>query len=317
MRQADYLLPINATRLEKNLVELGVGITRSGENLGITGVKLDNPPDDWLPWIIYEYGLAPLKPWITDSRRLIREGIAFNRIKGTPKALQVALSWVNLQADVIDSPPSVEYRAELEAAGQNPWAHFAEYDLQPPEIPTPSEIAAMAQLAVIAQPLRSRLWRIVHGYDRAVLRLSDNHLDDAYLTDDSGWYPGEPHKMTSSHFVGTPPRSLLPTLPADIAVPKLSFGQGLTQIIDADNAHEMRLYHAVPAQFIAIRIYSWQAHMPVLDDFPEPFEVLASITTNTALRPPAPYYGQTWADSAWQNGDTWQSTNIMIASKEA
>ena len=282
------LLPPNSTALEQALAQIGAGILDLGDDDAIRGRKFD-PPDNWLDALIYEYALGEITPYISDKRRLISEGIRWTRLRGTPASLHIAFSWVGLDADIIESPPSIERNEP--GITYRPHRHFAEYDLRPHGTPTPAQICQLVNLALLSQPVRSRLWRLVYGYDRGVFRLDDSLLDDALLDDDSG--------IRIDH-------AQLPCLPAG-SQPKISFG----------TAHGSWAMYEGASLSVAITITiahvisSVEAHILYLDDLPQPFEIYTIQAGSSTPRAVALYFGQVWADAPWPSS-TWTNTNVII-----
>ena len=283
------LLPPNSTDLERKLAQVGApAILDLGDDAAIRGRKFD-PPDKWLDALIWEYALGEITPYISDKRRLISEGIRWTRLRGTPASLHLAFSWVGLDADIIESPPSIERNEP--GITYRPHRHFAEYDLRPHGTPTPAQICQLVNLALLSQPVRSRLWRLVYGYDRGVFRLDDSLLDDALLDDDSG--------IRIDH-------AQLPCLPAG-SQPKISFG----------TAHGSWAMYEGASLSVAITITiahvisSVEAHILYLDDLPQPFEISTIQAGSSTPRAVALYFGQVWADAPWPSS-TWTNTNVII-----
>lgn len=303
MSIAQHLLPPNSTALEHAIIDCAIPATFSDqERLPITGIKLDNPPADWLPWLVYEYGLSEFLPYLSDARVLIRDGLAFVRIRGTPASVHMALSWAGLSAEIIESPPSIERNTDIDASGYHPHAHFAEYDLRPDHALARDEICTMIRLATLAQPVRSRLWRLVDGFDRSVFTLDNSLLSDAYLDDDSGMRPT---------------REQLPCLPENLNgfdIPKLSFASQYSCHASREESNTRVL--VTMCITYAYIITSWQAHMPYLDDLPDQMEVWQVSTGAGTPSAPAVYHGQIWADQPWQSANSWKHTRTIIIQVE-
>lgn len=116
---SDHLLPPNATALERSLSLSTDLLTRlGGETEPLKGFKTD-PSDSLLPWLIWEYGLGELLPYLPDPRRAIAEGIRWQRLRGTPAALTTALSWIGATATVEQETPGI---------------HFAEFQFDPGQV---------------------------------------------------------------------------------------------------------------------------------------------------------------------------------------
>jgi hypothetical protein len=176
---SDHLLPPNATALERSLSLSTDLLTRlGGETESLKGFKTD-PADSLLPWLIWEYGLGELLPYLPDPRRAIAEGIRWQRLRGTPAALTTALSWIGATATVEQETPGI---------------HFAEFQFDPGQVlDDDGAIANLIAIARLSAPARSRLSRIYHGWDLRRLVLDESRLGEALLSDHSGvfWRDGQ------------------------------------------------------------------------------------------------------------------------------
>ena len=176
---SDHLLPPNATALECSLSLSTDLLTRlGGETEPLKGFKTD-PSDSLLPWLIWEYGLGELLPYLPDPRRAIAEGIRWQRLRGTPAALTTALSWIGATATVEQETPGI---------------HFAEFQFDPGRVlDDDGSIANLIAIARLSAPARSRLSRIYHGHDLRRVVLDESRLGEALLSDHSGvfWRDGQ------------------------------------------------------------------------------------------------------------------------------
>jgi P2-related tail formation protein len=176
---SDHLLPPNATALERSLSLSTDLLDRLGdETERLKSFKTD-PSDSLLPWLVWEYGLGELLPYLPDPRRAIAEGIRWQRLRGTPAALTTALSWIGATATVEQETPGV---------------HFAEFQLDPGYVLADDAlIANLIALSRLSAPARSRLSRIYHGWDLRRLVLDESRLGEALLSDHSGvfWRDGQ------------------------------------------------------------------------------------------------------------------------------
>ena len=176
---SDHLLPPNATALECSLSLSTDLLTRlGGETEPLKGFKTD-PSDSLLPWLIWEYGLGELLPYLPDPRWAIYEGIRWQRLRGTPAALTTALSWIGATATVEQETPGI---------------HFAEFQFDPGQVlDDDGTIANLIAMARLSAPARSRLSRIYHGWDLRRLVLDESRLGEALLSDHSGvfWRDGQ------------------------------------------------------------------------------------------------------------------------------
>ena len=167
------LLPPNATSAERAM-EMVMRV-RDGVHAGadaITSLK-DEPPEAFLLWLVWEYGLEELLPYLPNARDVITEGIDWQRIKGTPESLRVALSWLNYGA------PAIEEETPI---GQ----HWHEFMVDPGGVPARFEdLRGITRLAALSAPVGTILSRIYHGHDMRRFMLDGSPFGDL-LSDHSG-----------------------------------------------------------------------------------------------------------------------------------
>lgn len=164
------ILPPNATEEEKHLVE---AIKYKTDAELIKGFKLGEPPDQFLSWLIWEYGLGEVLRWLPDPRKAIREGVQWQRIRGTPESLRIALSWANLEGISVEE--------------EVPGEHFAEFQVGiAGDVPNDLFIDAVIELARLSSPIRTRLTRMYNeAYDIRRFILDSSDWGD-FLSDYSG-----------------------------------------------------------------------------------------------------------------------------------
>lgn len=165
------LLPANATPVERALEDVLTAAPTMRQRAGeIPGIKF-NAPDVLLPWLVHEYGLAEVAPYIGDLRRVIADGLIWQRRRGTGDALLRALAWIQVSA------PTVEE--------EEPGEHWSEIQIDPGRIPSEAERRSIQALTNLSLPARSRLARIHHGYDVRRFILDRSRFGDL-LSDYSG-----------------------------------------------------------------------------------------------------------------------------------
>ncbi|WCR53871.1 MAG: hypothetical protein PG981_000893 [Wolbachia endosymbiont of Ctenocephalides orientis wCori] len=81
------LLPPNSIKEERALVD---SINYEVDPSLIRGFKCSFK-EEILPWLIEEYGLEEILPWVKDKKKAIEEGVRFQRLRGTPASLKIAL----------------------------------------------------------------------------------------------------------------------------------------------------------------------------------------------------------------------------------
>ena len=165
MPDADTLLPSNATKLERALS----GSTDWLERLHNAGPLLRtskrlNIPDSVVPWLIYEYGLGELLPYLQDPRTAISTGVLWQRLRGTPESFRIALSWIGNDGEIEESE-----------AGSIRWA---QYQLGLAQAPNGlDQTDSVVELSRLSSPVRSSLFRIYGGwYDGRRFRLDEHKL---------------------------------------------------------------------------------------------------------------------------------------------
>ncbi len=190
-----HLLPANATTLEQSLSLASDSLARLALTAdAIREFKIE-PADPVLPWLIWEYGLGELLPYLPDPRQAILEGIRWQSLRGTPRALQMALGWIG--ADEVFVEPEV------------PGVHFSEFQIDPGFVlDDDRRIGDLIAIAQLSAPARSRLSRIYHGWDLRRFLLDESYLGDALLSDHSGvfWQDGATKlSFGRGHSVPLPP----------------------------------------------------------------------------------------------------------------
>lgn len=162
------LLPPNATKQEKALVDA----TDYKVNPGcIRGFKF-SLKEETLPWIIEEYGLEEILRWVKDRRKAVIEGVKFQRLRGTPASLKIALKWANIEdITIIEEPPG---------------KHFFELQIGIKDVPNDFFVDAVVELAKLSLPARSRLMRIFNDHYNVDRFILDESLFGSLLSDYSG-----------------------------------------------------------------------------------------------------------------------------------
>jgi len=151
------LLEDGATLILENDDRLGLESSGPRQSMAlavpvIRTAKRLNIPDSVVPWLIWEYGLGEVLPYLPDMRQAIAQGILWQRIRGTPQSITIALGWIGVTGTVEESE-----------AGSYRWA---EYQLGLAAATQGDEIIdRIAGVARISSPARSRLQRIYAVYD--------------------------------------------------------------------------------------------------------------------------------------------------------
>ncbi|WP_264706429.1 phage tail protein [Wolbachia endosymbiont (group B) of Colias croceus] len=162
------LLPPNATNQEKALVD---AIDYKVDPSCIKGFKF-NLKEETLPWLIEEYELGEILRWIKDKRKAVVEGVKFQRLRGTPASLKIALKWANIEDITIIEEPSGK--------------HFFELQIGIKDVPNDFFVDAVVELAKLSLPARSRLMRIFNDHYNVDRFILDESFFGNLLSDYSG-----------------------------------------------------------------------------------------------------------------------------------
>lgn len=164
MSDSGLLVPSSSTRLERDLSASMNTLERvaAGTEL-IRTAKRENIPDSVVPFLIYEYGLGELLPYLSDPRTAIATGVLWQRLRGTPQSFRIALGWIGNDGTIEESE-----------GGTINWSQFqlglasAPVDL--------SQTDSVVEIGRLSSPVRSSLFRIYGGwYDGRRFKL-DEHL---------------------------------------------------------------------------------------------------------------------------------------------
>lgn len=172
------LLPSNATQLERDLSLSGDVLPKLAAGTErIRTAKRADIPEDVVPWLIYEYGLGEITPYVPDLRQALAEGILWQRLRGTPRAIQIGLGWIDLQAYIEESEQGTAYWADYQLG----------LDAAPPSL---AFINSTIGITRLSSPIRSRLFRVWGGwYDFRRFKLDDHLLSEgSWLCDHTGAY---------------------------------------------------------------------------------------------------------------------------------
>lgn len=168
------LLPPNASLLERSLAEVSDIYARTDEAISsMRRLKLGNPPPPLLPFLIYEYGLGELSPFVPSLYELLADGVQWQRVRGTPAAVAMALGWLG-------------YAAEIEEAAVRR-AYWNLFQLAMARIrDNEDDLIRIEGVTGLSVPLRSVFWRGYHGYDVRAVESDWTRLDGTLLETYSG-----------------------------------------------------------------------------------------------------------------------------------
>jgi P2-related tail formation protein len=254
------LLPPNSTQFERDVSRTVSSLQRAGGPVPVirTAKRVDIP-DSVVPWLIYEYGLGEILPYLgNDQRRAVAEGVLWQRIRGTPESIAIALGWIGLQG-TIDESEGGSYR----------WSEF-QIGL-PAATQGEAIINDIVGVARISAPVRSRLQRIYAVYDFRRFVLDDSLLSDGgMLSDHSGVRPRPDW-------------------------PQISYGQALSALVDGSATVSQA--HTACAGALVIADDVFRLDHSLLDEEWHLLNLPGLLTETIGLS--AVYEGQTWEWFDW------------------
>lgn len=173
---AKSLLPLNATQFEQH-VEQGLLVRDATQQViaQLRGIKL-NPPDDLLPWLVWEYGLTAIVPYLPNLRVVIHDGLLWQKERGTEAGIRRALAWIEVDPDRVED--------------EIPGVHWNELQLDTGVVPSAEQLRRIIALTMMSTPARTKLKRLYHGCDRRRFVLDASRWGDL-LDDYSGIRPPE------------------------------------------------------------------------------------------------------------------------------
>lgn len=174
-----HLLPPNATPFEQSFSEAADLYDRinAAGIAGMRGFKYSATPAEFYPFLVFEYGLGPISSYFADYASLIAAGVGWQRLRGTPSALALAMGWIGYDATSLeDSKPTrrlwTRYQQKMgrvpTAAEEDPLLYDAEY------------------LSGLSDPARSVFFRGFEGYDVRPIEWSQRRWGSCLWGDSSG-----------------------------------------------------------------------------------------------------------------------------------
>jgi hypothetical protein len=133
-----------------------------------------NPPGMMLPYLVWQYGLGELSPYIPNLYDLIDDGVRWQRVRGTPAAVAKALGWLGYSATLEEEPTRRRRWNRLQLALDR---------IRDVEDPDLGRIAGAVQLSLCE---RSRFARGFSGYDVRACEASYGRASETLAGDHSG-----------------------------------------------------------------------------------------------------------------------------------
>jgi hypothetical protein len=173
------ILPGNATEWARLFAETRDPIRALGSRYQDVRIANDLTPPQFLPWLIWQYGLGELTPYVPTLNQLIDEGVQWQRVRGTPSAIYQGLSWIGYAGTI-----------EEAAARRRRWNRFQLYLSRVRDNDLP-DLARIDGIVSLSPPIRSKFSRGFRGYDIRAAETSYQRTSASLTSDHSGVYlPG-------------------------------------------------------------------------------------------------------------------------------
>ena len=133
-----------------------------------------NPNPTVIPYLVLSYGLLEIYPYVKEKSVFLEEAAEWLQNRGTKRALQIALKWVDFPKARI---------VEREVGN-----YFFRFAVGVERVPTKEESGLIVKVAEISTPLRSKLTRIFlqeKDVRRLVLSSKSGKLSRCILSDSS------------------------------------------------------------------------------------------------------------------------------------
>lgn len=127
-----------------------------------------------LPWLVVEYGLGPITPYLPNLATVIQYGVPWSRLKGTPEGVRAALQWIGYAFDSLYEAPTRRTRWHLFELEMDRFCD-GEGDL--------NTIEAVVRLS---EPARSPFWRGWREYNIRELDWGESRWGETIWGDSSG-----------------------------------------------------------------------------------------------------------------------------------
>lgn len=132
------------------------------------------PLPSFLPFLVWEYGLGMLTPYVPNLYDLVLEGVKWERLRGTYAGVAKGISFIGVTAALVP-----------EWHGRN-WWNSNQLDLDAlPSADTPN-LAQIEGITRLSLPFRSDLRRGMHGYDVQPATASGSKYSDCFCGRESG-----------------------------------------------------------------------------------------------------------------------------------
>ncbi len=131
-------------------------------------------PPQFLPWVIWQFGLGELTPYVPSLNQLIDEGVRWQRVRGTPRAIEMGLGWLGYAGQI-----------EENSARRVRWNGF-QIHLDRVRDEDRPDLARIYGVVSLSPPIRSKFTRGFRGYDIRACETSYQKTSGSLTSDHSG-----------------------------------------------------------------------------------------------------------------------------------
>jgi len=172
----ERLLPSDSTPLMGLIAEANDPFSRLSPDFDGIRFSFRNPPPQIMPFLVWQLGLSELAPFLPNIYDLTVEGVAWQRVRGTPDAIARGLDWVGYQA-VLEEAPIRRRR----------WNRFQIHLDRVRDAESP-DLRQIDGIVSLSPPARSRFARGFKGYDIRAAETSYQRTSASLTSDHSGVY---------------------------------------------------------------------------------------------------------------------------------
>lgn len=173
------LLPASATPWERLFAEANSPLALLASGYDSIRAADTNTPPAGLPYLAWEYGLGELTPYLPNLYSLLREGLLWQRVRGTPAAVARGLSWIGYAGALEEEPPN-----------RRRWNRVQVHMDRVRDEDAP-DLRRIDGIVGLSLPERSKFVRAFHGYDIRAGLTSGTRTSACLTGDHSGTHlPG-------------------------------------------------------------------------------------------------------------------------------
>lgn len=207
------LLPPTATTTERLIEEVRKISVEARDSIPKIGTAKRDILPATIPFLIYEHSLEEVMPYLKDPLRALSEGRLWQRIRGTPDAIEMALAWI-------------DYIAQYESDPADTWWDLFQIGLDSVPVDFEADLARIIGLTRLSKASHEDVIRVHSGYDCRALKINSGTINGPFLINDwSGRWVRE-------------------------GWPKLSFGQSLIEVGNYD-LDDVASHEIVPTSYIS------------------------------------------------------------------